>query len=50
MSMRKKNSIVKAMNDQKEFSLWNTDPVKCSKIQWWFELVYANKSFEFESN
>ena len=34
MSMRKKNSIVKAMNDQKEFSLWNTDPVKRSKIQW----------------
>ena len=29
--MKKKNSIVKAMNDQKEFSLWNTDPVKCSK-------------------
>ena len=32
MSMKKKNSIVKAMNDQKEFSLWNTDPAKCSKI------------------
>ena len=40
MSMRKKNSIVKAMNDQKEFSLWNTDPVKRSKIKW--RLVYTS--------